>query len=93
MTPVLVRSKRDDSRGIRIGLRPLIVVAFHFWRIYRGRLAWTLTVALGRGAGCRWGRTFYLSRGAKGGQRYLYKAAGLRAGFTQNANEIPYSFG
>jgi hypothetical protein len=93
MTRTFVLTNRHDQRGIQIGIRPLCVVAFHFWRRYRGSLGWTLTFAFGRGAGCRWGRTLYFSRGAKGGQRYLYKAAGFRAGFTQNANETPYSFG
>jgi hypothetical protein len=93
MKTVFIRTSRHDQRGVRFGFYPLLVVAFHFWRPYRGPLGWTLTFGFGRGAGYQWGRTLYFSRGAKGGQRYLYTAAGFRAGFTQNGNETPYSFG
>lgn len=82
-----------------------IQVQFHYWKIFRydmkrnrvmrPDLGWNLSVQLGRGAGYQWGRTFYLAWKTKGGagMKYAYnRHPGLRIGFTQNGNSIPYGF-
>jgi hypothetical protein len=72
-------------------------IQFHYWKNYDSSLGWNFKVAFGRGAGYRVGRTFYLARKAKGGEKLNYsgipsKKRDLRIGFTQNANLVPYSF-
>lgn len=98
-------SKSYDSKGFTFGInlgtiaRFLMIfrlqVQFHYWKNYDNSLGWNLSVQLGRGAGYQWGRTFYLAWKTKGGagMKYAYnRHPGLRIGFTQNGNSIPYSF-
>lgn len=56
--------------------------------------AWRVCVKFGRGAGYKWGATAYIARNCVGGKPgdylALYRRAPLRAGFSRNANKIPY---
>lgn len=100
-------SKRPDSKGFTFGFDPteffsfLLIFRFHlqfgYWKIWNyqkpSQLGWNLIIGFGRGAGYKWGRTFYVGRNVKGGgKKWRYNRAPFRIGFTQNANLVPYCF-
>lgn len=86
-------SRREDSRGVIVGVYPVLTLFAHHWRDWvppgRKALAFCVKLQIGRGAGYIRGRTAFLSWRAKGGAQTSRR---LRAGFTQNANVIPYGF-
>ena len=91
-------SKRHDSRGFWLR-SPLFTLAMHGWPRWKRAPGLCVTFHLGRGAGyvstkrrIEFG-TFYLAANAKGGRKYLYAVCPFRAGWTRNANEVPYHFG
>lgn len=90
----LVLSNRWDSKGFRFHGKPVLSVSFHWWKLWKSWPCFLFRLDLGRGAGCRWGRTFFVGVNVKGGgQRWMYARARFRIGLTQNANVVPYGFG
>jgi hypothetical protein len=89
-------SKREDSRGIALYSR-FVSLFVHGWKAWRyqkpSTFGWCVKVKFGRGAGYQRGRTLFLGWRVRGGPvRYHHKPALFRAGFTQDANSLPYGF-
>jgi hypothetical protein len=75
---------------VRRLVRRLIRVRLSRAPSYDSRRGWLLELALGRGAGYRWGATAFVGRWVLGGAGNMYTARPWAAGLTTNANRLPW---